>query len=48
MFRLLGLPRFSGCLGQVIGYMIVAMTASLLMHLLYIGWTTKFGVTVID
>lgn len=48
MFRFLGLPRFSGCLGLVTGYVIVAMIASLAMHLLRLGWQSKFGVTVIN
>lgn len=48
MFRLLGLPRFSGCLGYVTGLVILAMAASLSMHLLRIGWQTKFGITVLE
>lgn len=47
MFRILGLPRFSGCLGQITGYVIVAMAAAFVMHLLRLGWQAKFGVTIL-
>lgn len=48
MFRLLGLPRFGGPVGQASGYILIAMLASFTMHLLRLGWQAKFNITVID